>query len=224
MHAAWVALHANAGVQPHAFYSIAGALVGTALLCTLLLWAFTYSLPLKVRSGFMQLHLAAHAVAPPKPVIRAPARRVRALRHSRVTRRTTPKPVVIPETSLVKPLPPRAALNLSLPGLRFAPPAASPFVPHVFNPYSDLSHALKAPASPPGMYDGDSYRSVYGFPVMKSGGRCLALETIQVGPSPSAHSTVGFGVPCPGQYRPSMADELKTWAEKWAHKQHLPPS
>jgi hypothetical protein len=222
VHAAWVSLHANTGVQPHPFYSLAGAVVGTALLCTLLLWAFTHSLPLKVRSRFLQLHLVTQAVAPSKRVVQEEARRAIPLRRATASRRFVPKPVVIPKTAPIKPLQPRAPLDLSLPGLTFAPPAASSFVPHAFNPNSNLSRALNAPPSPPSGHNDDSYRSVYGFPVVKSGGRCLALETIQVGPSPSAHSTVGFGVPCPGGYRPSMADELKAWAGKQARKQHAP--
>ena len=222
MHTAWVSLHANAGVQPHPFYSIAGAVFGTALLFSLLLWAFTHALPLRIRPQFMQLHLLAPAVALPKPVIRARARRMRALQHSTFTRQTVPKPVVTPRTGVVRPVRPRTTLDLSLPGLTFAPPAASALIPQALERYSELSRALNAPPPPPVIHNGDSYRSVYGFPVMESGGRCLALETIQVGPSPSAHSTVGFGVPCPGGYRPSMADELKAWADKQARKQHAP--
>lgn len=214
MNTASVAMHAGPGVQPHPLYSLAGAVLGTALVCTFLLWAFTYSLP-NIPAQLMQLSLVAVPVPTlkraPQPISHTPTPKT-------VTQPVTAKPVAIQEASPIKPAPSPAPLDLSLPGLTFTPQAASAFIPHASNPYSDLYREANAPPPPLIMHNGDSYRSVHGFPVVKSGGRCLALQTIQVGPSPSAHTTVGFGMPCPGEYRPSMADELKAWADKQAAK------
>ena len=202
------------GAQPNPFYTVSGAVLGTALVCAVLLWAFTYPLP-NIPAQFMQLSLVVASVSP--------SRHVRAPIPKPVTRAVTAKPLVMPETSPVKLVSPSVPLDISLPGSVFAPPAASAFVPRAFNPYSDLSKALAAPPPPAMIHNGDAYRSAYGFPVVKSGGRCLELQTVQVGLSPSAHTTVGFGVPCLGEYRPSMADELKAWADKQAVKNPRPP-
>lgn len=73
------------------------------------------------------------------------------------------------------------------------------------------------------MHNGDAYRSEYGFDVISAYGRCGELKTIQIGPSPSVKANVGFLMPCPGEYKPSMADELKAWALKRARQLQLPP-
>lgn len=217
-----LSMHADSGVQLNPFYSVAGAVLGTALMCILLLWAFTHPLPLNVASGIVELHLTTLPTTAVRHVVRTIPRQARPLRRSVVTRPAPPRPVVIPESGPAKPIPPPASLDLSLPGSVLAPPTTSAFVPHAFNPHSDLSRALNAPLPAPTMQNGDAYRSVPGSPVVKSGSRCLALQTLQVGLSPSAHTTVGFGIPCPGEYRPSMADELKAWADKVARTHSEP--
>lgn len=217
MSTAAVRMHASFGVQPHPLYSISGAVLGTALVCAFLLWAFTNAQPRSVMSQRMVLHLVTLAAAPVQHIVRTIPREARSAKqagHARL--------VAIPEASALPQLASPEPLDLSLPNSVFAPPPAPGFIPHAFNPYSDLSQALRAPPSPTSMHNGDAYRSTYGFTVAKSGGRCLVLQTIQTGPSPQAHTTVGFGVPCPGEYRPSMADELKAWADKEARKHHLP--
>lgn len=207
-------MHAGLGIRLNPLYSVSGAALGTALVCTLLLWAFTHPLP-NIPAQLMQLSLVTAPVPTPKripqPISRTPTPKT-------VKQLGTAKPVVVPEASPIKPISSPAPLDLSLPGLTFAPPAVSAFVPQVFNPYSGLYRALTAPPPPPAMHDGDSYRSIYGFTAAKSGGRCLALQNVQIGSSPSVHTTVGFGVPCPGEYKPSMSDELKAWADKQAAK------
>lgn len=218
-----VSMRAGYGVQLHPRYSLAGAVLGTALVCAFLLWAFSYSSPLKVASGFVELHLTALPAVPSPRVVRTVSRQTHPLRRSAVTRPALPQPVTIPKIPALPLATSPAPLDLSLPGSVFAPPAASAFVPHAFNPYSDLSHALNMPPPTSTMQNGDAYRSVYGFPVVESGGRCLALQTIQVGPSPTAHATVAFGVSCPGEYKPTMADELKAWAAKRKVKLSNPP-
>lgn len=217
-----LSMRAGSGVQLHPLYSLAGAVVGTTLVCACLLWAFTYPLALTVAPRFVTLHLATIPTNVLPSVVRTIPRQARPLRRSAVTRPAPPRPAGIPESSPVKPISPSVPLDLTLPSV-FAPPPTLAFVPHAFNPYSDLSRVLNTPLPASTMQNGDAYRSVSGFPVVKSGGRCLALQTIQVGLSPSAHVTVGFGVPCPGEYRPSMADELRAWAAARASRKPRPP-
>ncbi|MGH8312153.1 MAG: hypothetical protein ACRER9_02565 [Gammaproteobacteria bacterium] len=215
MNTASVSTYAGSGVRLNPLYSLLGAGLGTALVCVLLVWAFAHPLP-NTPAQLMQLSLVAVSASQPKPVAPSPSR------HFLTPRSVTAKPVVIPESNPIKPVTP-APLDLSLPGLTFAPPTASAFVPPVFNPYSDLYRALTAPAPPPGMQNGDAYRSEYGFDLVKSSGQCLAPQTVQVGLSPSAHTTVGFLVPCPGEYKPSMADEFKAWAERHSPERYPRP-
>jgi len=86
-------------------------------------------------------------------------------------------------------------------------------------PVSPLQQALNAPRKPETMQNGDSYRSIYGGVMLKSGGMCSELQTIQVGPSPSNRVTIAFpGYHCAGDYQPSMAEELSNWADKEAQK------
>ena len=216
MNAAFVAVHANPGMQLNPVYSLGGALLGTALVCALLLWAFTRSLPI-VPAQLMQLSLVA---VPQRIPERIPQAMVRTPPPERLPQPFAAKPLVLPKARPLGPVNLPALLDLSLPGSEFAPPAASPFVPHVFNPYADLSKALAAPPPPATMHDGDSWRSIYGFTMAQAGGQCLALQNIQVGPSPSARATVGFGVPCPGNYRPSMAQQLAAWAARHSPEHH----
>lgn len=214
MNTAAVHMHVGTGVQPDPVYSISGAVLGTVLVCAGLLWAFTHTLPANTPAHLMQLHLTALPKATPKR-IEPPARPA-------VTRSLMPKPVVIPETSAVQPIAPPTTLDLSLPGLTFAPPAASAFQPQGFNPYSDLDKALTAPPPALQMKNGQSYRSLYGDHVVKMGSVCSEIRDIQVGLSPSNHATVAFPGSCRGAYKPSMADELKAWADTEARKHHAP--
>jgi len=212
-----ISMHAGSGVRLNPLYSVSGAVLGTALVCAVLLWAFTHPLP-NIPAQFMQLSLAAVPTLPSKRVAPSPTPHVRTPTAKRVTRPVTAKPVVIPEANPVISVPSSVPLDLNLPGVTFAPSAASAFVPHVVNPYSDLMHGVNAPAPLPGMQNGDAYRSEYGFGVIKAGGRCGELKTVQIGPSPSVKAVVGFAAPCPGSYKPSMGDELKAWADKQASK------
>lgn len=214
MHTAAVHMHAGTGVQPHPLYSVTGAVLGTALVCAGLLWAFTHSLP-NIPAQLMQLSLVAVPLPTPK---RVPPSLSRTPTPKTVTQPVTAKPVVIPVTHALQPPTPSTTLNPELPGLTFAPPAASAFQPQVFNRYSDLYKELTAPRLPSEMQNGDAYHSEYGFGVVKANGRCGELKTIQIGPSPSVKAVVGFLIPCPGEYQPSMSDELKAWADKQAAK------
>jgi hypothetical protein len=89
--------------------------------------------------------------------------------------------------------------------------------------FTPLQQALNAPRKPETMQNGASYRSIYGGVMLKSGGMCSELQTIQVGPSPSNRVTIALlGQHCAGDYQPSMAEELSKWVEQEA-KKHPPP-
>lgn len=87
---------------------------------------------------------------------------------------------------------------------------------------SDLSRALQAPEKPATLQQGQSYRTEYGNAIVKSGQGCTAMQQVQVGPV--AKAGVGFMVPCPGEYRPGMADALADWADKRAQGTKPPQS
>ena len=86
--------------------------------------------------------------------------------------------------------------------------------------YDDLDRALQALPKPGALRDGEGYRSAYGQTIVKSGDGCAAEQEVQIGPGGKAQ--VGFMVPCPGEYHPTMADGLAEWAKKVA-KGNLPP-
>lgn len=87
-----------------------------------------------------------------------------------------------------------------------------------------LRQALSEPRKPEPMQNGQSYRSIYGDTIQKINGKCVELDTIQVGTSPYSQMTIAMfpAVTCPGDYKPSMIDELSNWADKEAQK-HQPP-
>ncbi|MDE2197144.1 MAG: hypothetical protein KGJ56_08145 [Gammaproteobacteria bacterium] len=73
------------------------------------------------------------------------------------------------------------------------------------------------------MRDGEAYRSVYGSAVVKSGGVCSELHSLQLGLSPSNEVTLGLYVHCPGDYRPGMGEQLLAWAENRRAQPGAPP-
>lgn len=100
--------------------------------------------------------------------------------------------------------------------------ATGPFLQPLTQKYDELDKALRAPARPATLKQGESYRTVYGETILKSGDGCTAEQEVQTGVTPANHTTVGFMVPCPGEYHPSMADQLSEWAKK-IQREHLPP-
>ena len=99
--------------------------------------------------------------------------------------------------------------------------STGPFLMPPAQRYDDLDRALQAPSKPGALRDGEGYRSLYGDKIVKSGDGCAAMEQVQVGPA--AKADVGFIVPCPGGYRPNMADQLAEWADKRAQLEQQPP-
>jgi hypothetical protein len=96
-----------------------------------------------------------------------------------------------------------------------------PFLVPSAQKYDELDLALQAPSKPGTLREGEGYRSAYGYKMMKSGDGCAAMEQVLVGPV--AKADVGFMVPCPGEQRTSMADELAEWADKRAREVKAPP-
>ena len=88
----------------------------------------------------------------------------------------------------------------------------------------ELDRALRAPPRAETLKDGEGYPSVYGVKVARSGDSCSEQRDVQVGPSPSDHVMLAFSVPCPGAYRPTMADELSAWADGERRRASLPPN
>lgn len=79
---------------------------------------------------------------------------------------------------------------------------------------SDLSRALQAPEKAATLQQGQSYRTEYGDAIVKSGGGCTKLQQLQIGPV--AKAQIGFMVACPGERKPTMADDLAQWSAKRA--------
>lgn len=88
----------------------------------------------------------------------------------------------------------------------------------------ELDRALRASPRAETLKDGEGYQSAYGVTVARSGDTCSEQRDVQLGPTPQGHVKLAFSVPCPGAYRPTMADELSAWADgerRWAS---LPPN
>ena len=88
--------------------------------------------------------------------------------------------------------------------------------------YDELSRALRARDKSRTLQQGEGYRSAYGGAIVKSGDGCAAMQEVQVAPG-GIKALVGFAVPCPGSYLPTMEDELSAWAKKVKGKQLPPP-
>ena len=87
----------------------------------------------------------------------------------------------------------------------------------------ELDRTLRAPPRMETLKDGEGYQSVDGEKVARSGDTCSEQRDVQVGPSPSNQVMLAFSVPCPGAYRPTMADELSAWAEGERRRASVPP-
>jgi hypothetical protein len=145
--------------------------------------------------------------------------------------RRVPQPPV-PTTAVPQPLKPDVALplpDLQQSLLDAARETAASMRPGVFleapaERGSDLTRALRAPEKPGVMQEGQSYRSLYGDTVMKApGGGCASMQELQASPSPTNKVMVGFSVPCPGEYHPTIGDALTAWAGEVVKKKPAPP-
>lgn len=87
----------------------------------------------------------------------------------------------------------------------------------------DLQRALQAPPAPQTLQQGDAYHSAYGMTVLKSHGMCGESQKVRTGPAPQDQVLVTSPIACPGEYKPSMGEELLTWAKKVQQHLSKPP-
>ncbi|HET7649947.1 MAG TPA: hypothetical protein VFL15_04530 [Gammaproteobacteria bacterium] len=101
------------------------------------------------------------------------------------------------------------------PGLPPLPSAAPAFLqPRPARESGELARTLNAPRKlAPDLQDRDGYRSAAGEAVIKSAGECGRVQTIQMSPSPTNKATIGFLTDCPGEYQPTLGEQLLKWAE-----------
>lgn len=199
-----------AGVRLPPAYTLGIALAGTLLVLAGLLFAFSRPVMVPLTSPRMLLSVAQVPIAVPA----APLRRTAKPAESPNSAHTIALPQPL-KANVLQDLPAPAASRLDLSMGIPAPTVLLPMgpEPHVFNPYSDLERALHAPRKPQTMKNNSSWRSIYGYTVSKVNGVCSYSVTLQhMSLSPSVHPSVSFVIPCPGDYRPSMADELAQWA------------
>ena len=87
----------------------------------------------------------------------------------------------------------------------------------------DLRRALQAQPSSQVMQQGETYRSAYGTAVLKSQGMCGESQMVRTGPAPQDQVLVTSPIACPGEYKPSMGEELLSWAKKVQQRLPTPP-
>lgn len=148
-----------------------------------------------------------HATAASEPMVRRhnPARAAASI-HSASHRVKVQRPVGLPPQHVA------SMLDLSVPPT----PSAAPLflAPKPANTEQDLAGTLNAPRKQaPGMQDGDAYRNSTGETVIKAGGECGRMQSIQMSPSPTNKAAIGFLTHCPGDYQPTLGDQLLKWAE-----------
>lgn len=201
------------GGRLNPIYTLGAAVAGTLLVLAALLFAFSRQAVPPQTFPRLLLHVVQAPIALPTA---APLRRSAKPAESPSPAHTIPLPQPLAAKNLQNlPAPAASKLDLSMGLPPLTIPPLSGLEPRAFNPYSDLNRALEAPRAPATMQNGQSFRSEYGYVVVKAGGRCAALQTIQhLSLSPSVHPTVAFPIPCPGEYQPSMGDELDAWANK----------
>lgn len=192
------------------------AAAGTALVLAGLLFAFSRQVILPLTSARTLFRM----VEVPVPVpTRAPTRRIRKPAEISNSARTValPQPVqseVLPQLPAPQ-TPPASKLDLStgIPSLT-APLPIGPAT-QAFNPYSDLYQALNSPPKAPLLKNGQTLRFAGQKAITEIAGRCYEEAQLpSIGLSASSGQPVFKTVQCPGEYRPSMDEELDNWANK----------
>lgn len=171
--------------------------------------------PPRVRPDTISIQL--HAVAESKqPVQRHERARVVTAVHGVSNPLKVPQPV-LPPTEY-------AASGLDL-GLPSSPSATPVFLEPKPNRASRvLARTLNARRKPaPDLQDGDGYRSAAGETIIKSGGECGRVQTIQMSPSPTNKATIGFFTRCPGEYQPTLGEQVLKWADTKQKNLPQPP-
>lgn len=91
---------------------------------------------------------------------------------------------------------------------------------------SDLQRNLGKQVDKPALQDNQSFRSVGGQKIVRSGGGCAQIQTVQGSSSPTNHVDVAEPTPCPGatpDASQAMGKSLDDWARKAQQSQPAPP-
>lgn len=170
--------------------------------------------PALTHSQAAAISIRPHAALPN----RQPALRVLRSRSGVISKLITVKPLR-PIPSAPPDLASRLDLNIPAPA-----PGSPSFLPESVQPMDrNLAQALNAPLSPwSDLKEGHGFTGEHGQTIIKSGSVCISMQTIQMSPSPTNKATIGFLVPCPGEYQPTLGERLLDWAEKHAAAQPPP--
>lgn len=201
-------------LNPVVTFALAAA--GTALVLAGLLFAFSRQVVPPPIGPRLLLRVIQAPIAVPTA---APMRRIKkpAEISNSVHWITLPQPMkseILPHLPAPQASPaPKLDLSTGIP----SPTAPLPIGPaaQAFNPYSDLYRALNAPPQLPILKNGQTLKLAGHHAITKIAGRCY--EEAQLPPtglSSSSGQSVFKAVQCPGEYLPSMDDELDFWADK----------
>jgi len=91
---------------------------------------------------------------------------------------------------------------------------------------SDLKRNLGKQVDKPALEDNQSFRSVGGQKIVRSGGSCAQIQTVQGSSSPTNHVDIAEPTACPGgppDASQQMSKALDDWARKAQQSQPTPP-
>jgi hypothetical protein len=87
---------------------------------------------------------------------------------------------------------------------------------------SDLRRALGKPTEKQALPDNQSYQTIDGQKVVRTGGGCAEIHTVQASPSPTNHVDIAEPTDCPGG-SPDASQQMGKALEDWAEKHRAPP-
>jgi hypothetical protein len=87
---------------------------------------------------------------------------------------------------------------------------------------SDLKRNLGKQADKSALPDNQSYRSVDGQKIVRSGGGCAQIQTVQGSSSPTNRIDIAEPTDCPGG-SPDASQEMGKALDDWAEKHRAPP-
>lgn len=86
---------------------------------------------------------------------------------------------------------------------------------------SDLQRVLGKPTEKQALPDNQSFRSIDGQKIVRSGGGCAQIQTVQGSSSPTNRINLAEPTGCPGV--PSEQEEMAKALQDWADKHRPPP-
>ena len=92
---------------------------------------------------------------------------------------------------------------------------------------SDLKRNLGKSTEQQALRDDQGFRGVGGQKIVRSGGSCAQIQTVQGSPSPTNHVDIAEPTSCPGESPDAsqeMSKSLDDWAKKARQSQSSPPS